>query len=207
MPFWRGADEPPPSENYFLIVGLGNPGSQYQNTRHNVGFMLVETLARRHGLQFKNSRQRAEIARGTVAGVPIILAEPVTFMNESGNAVVRLLAYYRVPIDRLIVVCDDLDLPFGTLRVRGAGSAGGQRGLQSIVQSTGTDGFARLRLGIGRPPGSAINYVLGRFPPDEERRLPALLEIGADAIEMAIQDGVDVAMNRFNRDWLPALSS
>src|SRR5579884_2760999 len=176
MPFWSRSREDPIEAGQPLIVGLGNPGPRYENTRHNIGFMVVERLAGRNGLSFKGSKQRADIARGPVDGITAILALPVTYMNDSGIAVSRLLSYYHVPRSRLLVVCDDLDLPFGSLRLRPSGSAGGQKGLLSIIQQLGTEDFARLRLGIGRPPGpGAIPHVLGAFPAEQERVLPKLL--------------------------------
>jgi peptidyl-tRNA hydrolase, PTH1 family len=202
MPFWRRDPEPVPAD-LWLVVGLGNPGSRFEGTRHNAGFMVVQTLASRYGLRFKGSRQRADVARGTIAGVPTMLAMPVTYMNESGNAVSRLLAYYRVPPQRLLVIYDEIDLPFGTIRLRPSGTAAGNRGLASIIQALGTDQFARLRFGVGRPRDEAVSHVLGRFAPDQARLLPRLLNIAADAVEATLSASVETAMNRFNRDWLP----
>jgi PTH1 family peptidyl-tRNA hydrolase len=195
------------SDDLHLVAGLGNPGTRFEGTRHNIGFMAVERLAQRHGLRFKGSKQRADVARGPVAGVPCLLAMPLTYMNESGNAVSRLLAYYRVPLDRLLVVYDEIDLPFGTLRLRPAGSAAGNRGIQSIIHSVGSDEFARLRLGVGRPRGEAVSHVLGRFPPEQEKLLPQLLDTACDAVESVLTEGVEATMNRFNRNWLDDLES
>lgn len=199
--FRRPADPIP--NHPALIVGLGNPGAQYERSRHNVGFMTVNTIARRFNFPFKSSKQRADVARGEIAGRAVILAQPLTYMNDSGNAVSRLMQYYKVPAADLIVVADDIDLPFGTLRIRPAGSSGGQKGLQSVIRMIGTDEFVRLRLGIGRPQGDTINYVLHRFRPSEEAVLPKLLEIAADAVEAILAEGAKDAMNSFNRDWLP----
>lgn len=207
MPFWRShsAPAPAPVAGRHLVVGLGNPGARYDSTRHNIGFMAVEHLARRHRLSFKRSesRHRAAIATGSISGVSVALAMPVTFMNESGNAVIRMLRYYQIEPRDLLVICDDMDLPFGTGRLRPSGSAGGNNGLKSIIQSTGTDEFARLRLGIGRPRGTAIPHVLGRFPAEQEKLLPEVLDRASDAIEVALIDGVQEAMNRFNGVWVP----
>jgi PTH1 family peptidyl-tRNA hydrolase len=126
-------------------------------------------------------------------------------MNESGAAVSRLLDYYHVPVENLFVIADDLDLPFGTLRVRPNGSSGGNGGLKSIVRQLNTEEFARLRVGVGRPPGDAINYVLGPFPPHQAALLPRLIPIAADAVTATLREGTRVAMNRYNRDWLPEL--
>lgn len=206
MRFWRRDPAPPADPALRLVVGLGNPGAKFAGTRHNVGFMVVEELGRRQGARFSSSKQRAEIARCSLDGVPVLLALPVTYMNESGHAVSRLVQYYRVSLDHLLIVCDDLDLPFGTIRLRPNGSSAGQRGLQSIIQELGTSEFARLRLGLGRPPGSAVNYVLSRFPPEQARLLPALLGVAADATSLALTEDVRAAMNRYNKDWLPVLA-
>lgn len=188
-----------------LVVGLGNPGSKYARTRHNVGFMVVERLAERHNLRFKGSKQRADVARGSVCGLDTLLAMPVTYMNESGNAVVRLLDYYKVPLGNVLVICDDMDLPFGSLRLRPNGSSGGNNGLRSIAQSLKSEDFARLRLGIGRPESGAISHVLGRFSPDQEPLVPALLDRACDAVCAALTEGVGPAMNLYNRNWLDDL--
>lgn len=201
MPFWRREEEPV-TEDLHLVVGLGNPGGKFEGTRHNIGFMVAERLAERHGLRFKGSKHRADIARGMIAGVPVLLAMPLTYMNESGNAVSRLLSYYRIPLDRLLVVYDEIDLPFGTLRLRPSGSAAGNRGMRSIIQAVGSEEFARLRLGVGRPRGEAVSHVLGRFPPEQAAQLPGLLDIAGDAVEAVITEGVEPSMNRFNRNWL-----
>ena len=153
MPFWNRNRDEAVGADVSLVVGLGNPGRQYEATRHNVGFMAVEAVADKYSMQFKGSKQRADVARGTIDGRIVLLAEPLTYMNESGLAVSALVQYYRVDASRLLVVCDDIDLPFGTLRMRAQGSSGGQRGLQSIIQQLGSDRFARLRIGVGRPRG------------------------------------------------------
>lgn len=204
MRFLRRHEEPTTGD-LRLVVGLGNPGAQYERTRHNAGYMVANEIARRMGASFRGSRQRADVARGSLNGIPVLVALPTTFMNNSGEAVTRLLDYYRIPIENLIVIGDDLDLPFGTLRLRPGGSSGGNGGLKSIVQQLGTEEFARLRFGIGRPPGDAINYVLGPFPPQQAALLPRLVPIAADAVEAALRDGTRPAMNEYNRDWLPEI--
>lgn len=206
MRFWRHGKEETADSELRLIVGLGNPGEKYARTRHNAGYMVAETLAQRHGIRFGKSKHRAEVGRGTINGVPVLLALPLTYMNESGNAVSRLVHYYRVPLDRLLVMCDEIDLPFGTLRLRPSGSSAGHRGLQSIIQALGTDAFARLRVGVGRPPGEGVHHVLGPFSADEARLVPALIDTAADAVTVALVQGMEVAMNRYNRDWLPTIS-
>lgn len=189
-----------------IVVGLGNPGREYARTRHNVGFDVAVYLAGQNSMTFKGSKLRADVARGRIAGLPVLMALPVTYMNESGNAVSRILSYYRAPVENLLVVCDEIDLPFGTLRLRPQGSSAGHRGLRSIEQALDTREFARLRFGVGRPRGDAVPHVLGRFPAEQERVLPELVRIAADAVVVTLREGIEVAMNRFNRDWLPEVS-
>jgi peptidyl-tRNA hydrolase, PTH1 family len=207
VPFWRSHHPEEEDGDLRLVVGLGNPGAQYERTRHNVGFMATNALAQRGGGTFRSSKHRADVCRVTIDGVPLILAQPTTFMNDSGSAVSRLLAYYHVPLPRLLIVCDDIELPFGTLRLRPSGSSGGNNGLKSIIAALGTQDFARLRIGVGRGRGDAMRHVLGTFPPEEARLLPALLQIAGDAVLYALQRGVLPAMNEYNRDWLPELES
>lgn len=206
MPLYRRHSEPQIAD-LRLVVGLGNPGGQYERTRHNAGYLVANEIARRMDASFRSSRQRAEIARGTLGGIPVIAALPTTFMNNSGEAVTRLLGYYHIPIDHLFVIADDMDLPFGTLRIRPEGSSGGNGGLKSIIQHLNTSDFSRLRFGVGRPPGGAISHVLGPFPPDQAAFLPRLVSIAADAVEAALRDGPRSAMNAYNRDWLPEISA
>ena len=205
-PFRRSSDETDGAdESLRLIVGLGNPGSRYEGTRHNIGFMVVERYSARHGLHLKASRHRADVARGSANGVPILLAEPLTFMNDSGIAVRRLLDYYKIDPERCIVVCDDLDLPFGRLRIRPDGSSGGNGGLKSIIRELGDDRFVRLRLGIDRPSVPAKAYVLQPFSQEQRTALPRLLDIACDALDDVLARGAAAAMNEYNRDWLPTL--
>ena len=183
-----------------LIVGLGNPGKEYADTRHNIGFRCVDELARRHGLKWDKPRLRAEQAKGRIAGRDVVLAKPQTYMNDSGVSVVQLVKWYKVALPDLLIVSDDLDLPFGQLRLRGEGSAGGQGGLKSIIQQLRSDAFPRLRVGIDRPRwGEARDYVLTRFSKDQERELPTIIGRAADAAELWLAEGVIAAMNRYNR--------
>lgn len=183
-----------------LIVGLGNPGPTYVATRHNIGFRCVEELARRHGLSFGRGRQQAEVATGTIAGHALVLAKPQTYMNDSGLAVAPLVRFYQVEAADLIVVYDDLDVPFGSLRLRAGGSAGGQRGMRSVLTYLGRDDVPRLRVGIGRPPGRmpAERYVLAPFTAEEREQVPAIVDAAADALTMWLTDGLTAAMNRYN---------
>jgi PTH1 family peptidyl-tRNA hydrolase len=184
----------------FLIVGLGNPGRRYHATRHNAGFMVIEQLARRLPAGSARARLQAEILETHDGDVRVVLAKPQTFMNDSGLAVSQLLRWYKVPRDRLLVVYDELDLPFGSLRVRGDGSAGGHNGMKSIIQQLGSQDFARLRIGIGRPSaGANVPYVLSAFNDAERRQLDAVLERAADAALMWRRHGIIAAMNEYNR--------
>jgi PTH1 family peptidyl-tRNA hydrolase len=183
-----------------VIVGLGNPGRDYANTRHNIGFLCLDELARRRAAAFDKYQLQALTATLALGPEKVLLAKPQTYMNASGDAVGALLSWYKVTPDALIVVTDDLDLPFGRLRLRLKGSAGGHNGLKSIIERLGTPDFPRLRVGIGRPPGhrQARGYVLNHFTPEEEKELPFLCPEVADALELAVAAGFEVAMNRYN---------
>ncbi len=184
----------------YLIVGLGNPGPRYHNNRHNVGFMVVNALADTANIPIRRVEFHALVGKGDFADARLILAKPQTYMNNSGQAVATLVHFYKIPIERLLVVHDDLDLPFGTLRLRPQGSAGGQRGMGSIIAKLNTQEFARLRVGIGRPPGrmDPSDYVLHDFDPPEEEMLPEVLERAVKAIRMFIEEDINLAMNKFN---------
>ena len=183
-----------------LIVGLGNPGKEYADTRHNVGFRTVEELARRGRLAWEKPRLKAEQARGTLAGHDLVLAKPQTYMNLSGVSVVQLVKWYKVPLDRVLIVHDDLDLPFGQLRLRADGSAGGQNGMASVIEQLRTNAIPRLKIGIGRPQwGDPKDYVLTRFTKEQAAALPAIIARAADAAETWLAEGVIAAMNKHNR--------
>jgi PTH1 family peptidyl-tRNA hydrolase len=185
----------------YLIAGLGNPGEQYAKNRHNAGFQALAYLAGRHGLTFSEKQGRARIASGSIAGQRVVLAKPFTFMNASGEAIAPIVRWHKLDVRReLLVIYDDLDLPFGTLRLRASGSAGGQNGMKSIISHLGTNEFARLRVGIGRPPDGRdpIDYVLGNWSRAEAEQLPDLWARVADAVELFIAEGIVAAMNRYN---------
>lgn len=184
----------------YLTVGLGNPGAEYRRNRHNVGFMVVNALAESAEIPIRRVSFRALVGKGTLAGESVILAKPQTFMNKSGEAVAPLLRFYKIPVEHLLVIHDDLDLPFGTLRLRPSGGTGGQKGMESIVAKLGTREFARLRVGIGRPPGrmDPSDYVLHDFDPPQEEMLPEILHHAVSAVSMFIQEGIEQAMNDFN---------
>jgi PTH1 family peptidyl-tRNA hydrolase len=184
----------------FLIAGLGNPGRSYENNRHNVGFMLLNRLAAKLGQGFSQVESKALVSKVTYQGERVILVKPQTYMNNSGMSVSSLLHFYKVPLENLIVANDDVDLPFGTLRIRPAGGSAGQKGMQSIIDRLGTEEFPRLRIGIGRPPGKreAADYVLQDFSPDEAELLAETLDRAVAAVLIFLEFGLDTAMNRFN---------
>jgi PTH1 family peptidyl-tRNA hydrolase len=184
----------------YLIVGLGNPGPKYHNNRHNVGFMVADALGDRANIPIRRFEFRALIGKGDYAGARLILAKPQTYMNNSGQAVSALVNFYKIPTEKILVIHDDLDLPFGTLRMRPQGGAGGQRGLGSIIAKLNTQNFARLRVGISRPPGrmDPSDYVLHDFDPPEKEMLPEVLETAVEAIKMFIIEDIEKAMNKFN---------
>ncbi len=188
------------TRNPFLIVGLGNPGRTYQKNRHNVGFMAIDTLASALEIQIQRLELRALVGKGLFSGERLILAKPQTFMNKSGLAVASLVRFYKVPQEQILVVHDDLDLPFGTLRLRPLGGAGGQKGMESIVNQLGSREFPRLRVGIGRPPGrmDPADYVLHDFDAFQQELLPEILSQAVDAIRIYIVEGIETAMNLYN---------
>lgn len=185
----------------YLIVGLGNPGRKYANNRHNVGFRCADHLASAHGLSFNRRQRQASIALGPILQRSVVLAKPRTYMNKSGHPVASLARFYRVPLDRLFVVYDDLDLPLGTTRVRPSGGSGGHRGMKSVIKQLGSQAFPRLRIGIGRPPGrmDPADYVLHDFSDEEEAVLGRTLEQATAAIETWLTEGVDEAMSHYNK--------
>lgn len=182
-----------------LLVGLGNPGRQYVHSRHNVGFRCLDVVAQRLASTFSRRAANAVLATAKVAGVKVLLAKPQTLMNFSGEAVGRLVHYYGLSLERLLVIYDDMDLPLGRIRIREGGSSGGHRGMQSIIETLATDAFPRMRLGIGRSAAvGGARYVLGRFAVEEEAPLAEVLTRAADAVEAILAEGVAVAMNRYN---------
>ena len=188
------------NKSQFIIVGLGNPGRAFRETRHNIGFMLVSRLAERLGVDFSRMESKSLVTKGDYMGHRLILAKPMTFMNLSGQAVSSLVRFYKVALENLLVLYDDVDLPLNTLRMRPSGGAGGHKGMQSIIQQLGTNEFPRLRMGIGRPPGkkSAASYVLKDFSADETEFLTVILDRGVDAALTYVTDGIDTAMNKYN---------
>jgi PTH1 family peptidyl-tRNA hydrolase len=184
----------------WLVVGLGNPGPEYSGNRHNVGFDVVDALAARMGGRFKSHKARADVIEGRLAGQRVVLAKPRSYMNESGGPVSALRDFFKVPLDRLVVVHDELDLPYAGLRLKLGGGDNGHNGLKSLRRSLGSGEFNRVRFGIGRPPGrmDAAAFVLRDFSATERKDLDVLVERAADAIEALVVDGMDKAQNTFN---------
>ena len=177
-----------------LVVGLGNPGPKYARHRHNVGFMLVERLAQRWGAGAFRDKHKGLLSKVSVGGEDAVLLLPQTFMNLSGESVQAVMRFYKVPLERVLVAHDELDLPFATLRLKQGGGAAGHNGLRSIGRHGGGNGFVRLRVGIGRPPsGRPQGWVLSDFSASERATLPDVLERGADAVEAVIRDGLQPA--------------
>ena len=183
-----------------LIVGLGNPGSKYRDTRHNVGFKVVDELARRRDVQSWNEKFGGLEAKTWFIDVAVVLAKPLSFMNLSGQAVQAFSAFYKIETPDILVIVDDVELPLGRLRARPSGSAGGHNGLKSVISSLGTHEFPRLRVGVGRgEAGSNLsNFVLGRFSDEEREIISAEVLRAADATEVFIEKGIGPAMNMFN---------
>jgi PTH1 family peptidyl-tRNA hydrolase len=182
-----------------LVVGLGNPGSQYARTRHNIGWQVVDRVADRAGWAGRGrQRDASSVVMGRYNGLDLTLVKPLTYMNDSGLAVRKVLARANAPLADLLVVADDFALPFGKLRFREGGSHGGHNGLRSIVDELGNEKFSRLRVGIGVPDRSAVDHVLSTFAPDETARLDELIGAAADAVEAWAREGTSKAANRFN---------
>jgi len=183
-----------------LVVGIGNPGKRYQGTRHNLGMCVVDRLARDHGIPTRRRRFDALVGEGSIGSARILLVKPQTYVNLSGNAVAPLLRWYRCSTDDLMVVCDDLNLEVGRLRLRRLGSSGGHNGLESISECLATEAFARLRIGIGRGDAAEpTDHVLGRFAPGEEALVEEATARAADAVRVWVELGIEAAMNEFNR--------
>lgn len=183
----------------FLIAGLGNPGATYAETRHNIGFMVADALADKCGISFSKGKFNAEQCRTT--GKPrLTLIKPMSFMNKSGMPVQNVSRFFDIAPEQLIVIHDDLDLPFGVVKLKQGGGHGGHNGLRSIIQSLGTNVFMRLRMGIGRPQfGDPADYVLGRFTPNEKAELDDFVQNGVSALEYLFEHGISKAMTQFNQ--------
>lgn len=186
----------------FLIVGLGNPGKKYQKTRHNVGFMVIDSLAARFKQSFDKFQNIASAACVSDKKTEVILLKPKTFMNLSGIAVAAGISKYDIALSHLLIICDDINLTFGTIRIRSKGSDGGQKGLQSIIQELGTQDFPRLRIGVGDHFDDAAEYVLSSFNAAERKELHSIIKTASDATLSFIHNGIELTMSRFNRSYL-----
>jgi PTH1 family peptidyl-tRNA hydrolase len=184
----------------FLVIGLGNPGREYRETRHNVGFMLLDRLALTLNARFTRLQSRALVAKATYSDRKLILAKPQTFMNLSGQSTQGLVHFYKLPLNNLLIAHDDLDLPLGTIRIRPDGGSAGQKGMTSILERLGTDDFPRLRMGIGRPPGQMQppDYVLQDFSKSELAVISETLDRAVEAVLIFVVEGLDAAMNKYN---------
>lgn len=185
----------------YVIAGLGNPGKQYENTRHNVGFMAMDFITDRLGISLKRLKFQSLCGDGVLAGKRVLLLKPSTYMNRSGEAVRDALAYYKIPTTRLLVINDDIALDVGRMRIRRSGSDGGQKGLKNIIYLTGKDDFPRIRIGIGGKPHPDMElaaWVLSRFSPAEQKQIRPLFENTLDAVELILQGDIAEAMNRYN---------
>ena len=183
-----------------LIAGLGNPGEQYQSNRHNLGFLTLDYLAGRHDIPLKKQGFEALFGKGKIGNERVLLAKPQTYMNLSGIAIERLVSYFRVDIKDLIVVHDDLDLPFETIRLKKGGGEGGHKGLMSIVQHVGSADFLRVRIGIGKPIRKSMveKYVLSPFAEEEQNAVPSILAVACDVVGEVILSGIEAAMQRYH---------
>ena len=184
----------------WLVAGLGNPGPGYAGNRHNAGFLVADLLAARMGIRFRAGKYQAAVADGWLAGRQVTLAKPMTFMNASGGPVAGLAGYYRLPLSQLVVIHDELDLPFGTIRLKLGGGDNGHNGLRSLTTSLGSRDYYRVRFGIGRPPGrmDPAVFVLRDFSAAERKELPLLVDRAADAVEALLADGLAAAQNAFH---------
>ena len=183
-----------------IIAGLGNPGAEYAQTKHNVGFMLVGALAERLNAPAWKEDFFSAITEVRIGGEKVFLVKPLTYMNNSGEALGPMLSYYKVDVDDLVVVHDDMDIPAGTVRIRKKGGSGGHNGIKSILTHVGSEGFARVRIGIGRPPAgwTVINHVLAPFSSEDAPKIRAAIDYLLPAVECIVTDGVDLAMNKYN---------
>jgi PTH1 family peptidyl-tRNA hydrolase len=196
--FWKSSTQN--TVNLKLVVGLGNIGSQYVSTRHNVGFDVVDELAREHQARFKKGKFKGDDTQINIAGHKILLLKPATFMNLSGESVIAAVRFYRIPPTEILIICDDVALPVGKIRFRAKGSDGGHNGLYNIINRLGTNAFARLRIGVGAPPPQMdmVDYVLGRFLSDERDKIAEARDNAVRGVETWIKEGITPAMNRWN---------
>ena len=184
-----------------LITGLGNPGKEYAETRHNIGFRCINHLAKKHRIDVKQNQCQAQVGTGAVDGTDVLLAKPKTYMNLSGKSVKSLMERYKVPPQDLVIIHDDLDIPLGRIRLYAGGSAGGHRGVESIYAQVGTRDLVRVRVGIGRPPEhmDPVEYVLSEFLPSEAELVNKVIRLVGEAVESLLKEDLTTAMNKFNQ--------
>ena len=184
-----------------VIAGLGNPGKEYDDTKHNVGFWVIDQLAKEYTISVTRFKHKALIGEGIIAGKKVLLVKPQTYMNLSGESIREILKFYKIPIAQLYVIYDDTSLPLGGIRIREKGSAGGHNGIKNIIAHLGTQEFPRVRIGVGAKPDrmDLADYVLGRFPQVEQSVMEDAFKEAAEAAAAIVEDGIDAAMNRFNR--------
>ena len=189
----------------FIIAGLGNPGKDYKNTRHNIGFDVIDVIAQKHNISVIEKKHKAIIGKGVIDGYKVILVKPQTYMNLSGESLREIIDYYKVdPTEELIVISDDISLNPGNIRIRKKGSAGGHNGLKSIIQHLGTDGSMRVKMGVGEKPKGydLADYVLGHFTEDERKIMDEAAKSAEEAVRLMMQGDADAAMNKFNKKSL-----
>ena len=186
----------------FLLVGLGNPGKKYEGTRHNAGFMVMEALSEITGTRINRVKFKSLCGEAVIGGKKVLLMMPQTFMNNSGEAVHEAMSFYKIPPERCLILCDDITLPVGTIRIRRKGSDGGQRGMRSIITLCGSDQFPRIKLGVGQKPHPDYDlaaWVLSRFPDNEKKPMCEAVKNAVDAAQLIVQDQIETAMNRFSK--------
>lgn len=184
----------------WMVVGLGNPGKEYETSRHNTGFLTLDTLSGVNKIQVKELKFRALCGRGELAGESVLLLKPQTFMNLSGDSVVQAASFYKIPMERVIVIYDDISLPVGKIRIRAKGSAGGHNGIKNIIERSGTDSFPRIKIGVGAPKGEGklVGWVLGSFSPDERKELEGAIDRACSAVSEIIKNGCEKAAGKYN---------
>jgi PTH1 family peptidyl-tRNA hydrolase len=190
--------------DHFLFIGLGNPGREYAHTRHNIGFFVIDQLAKRWNTRVGKYKYKSLMGEHHEENFKAVLVKPQTFMNNSGQAVRSFFNFYKPPLSQIMVIFDDLDLPFGTIRIRQNGGSSGQKGMKSIIEHLGTEDFPRMRVGIGRPPGKmdSVNFILDKFKSGEQEDMSIILNYCVDAIEIFIKDGIEKAMTNYNKNIL-----
>lgn len=206
---FKKSEKGPDGGNLYLIAGLGNPGRQYEATRHNIGFEVIDYVSQKHHIRLNKLKHRALFGEGRLGGVRVILAKPQTFMNLSGECIRDIVNYYKIPLENIVIVYDDISLPTGAIRIRARGSAGGHNGMKSIIYHLQSDEFTRLRIGIGAPQhkGDLTGYVLVRFSDNEAKEIADAIKTAAEALLCIIQEGAPSAAGKYNRGRGPSAAA